>query len=211
MTYFTVCSFSFLRTANTSKFTAAILPLAAEFHRDTNTTGYLVSMSVIALGLGNILWVTMLRTIGRRPTFLLSLPLLAAMNLWSVYAKSFGSLLAATILAAVGSAGAEAPISAVVADLFLVHQCRTTMMVFHIALSAGFFVGPCINAALAQYVGWRWICGWLAIASAVTRVIGVFTIYETAYYRRGPDTPYSYVPKRGFLKCWLSTEAITVS
>lgn len=111
-------AFRFLSTVNTSKFTVAILPLAKEFKKDTNTTAYLVSFSVLFLGFGNLLWVTVLRTLGQRPTFLLAMPLLAAANAWSARAESFGPLLAATIVGSLAAGGGEAPISAVVADLF---------------------------------------------------------------------------------------------
>lgn len=201
MTYSTICFFAFLATVNTSKFTVAILPLAKEFKKDTNTTAYLVSFSVLALGLGNLIWVTMLRTLGRRPTFLLAIPLMAAGNLWSAVAQSFGSLLGATIIASIAAGAGEAPISAVVADLFFVQQRGTMMMIFHLSLSGGFFVGPAINAALSEFVGWRWICGWIAIASCVTWVFGIFSIHETAYYHRDVNLPHShYGPKKTFVQ-----------
>lgn len=186
---------------NTSKFTVAILPIAKEFKVDTNTAAFLVCFNVLALGLGNIFWVTVLRIVGRRPVFLLTLPMLTAMNIWSAKAESFSSLLAATILSGFASAAAEAPVSAVVVDLFFTHQRGTMMMFFHLSLSAGFFLGPAINAAIAQYVGWRWICGWIAIASGVTWLIGIFTILETAYYGRDVTAPASYYgSKKSFVK-----------
>lgn len=89
--------------------------------------------------------------------------------------------MAATVLAGMAAGGGEAPIPTVVADLFHVQQRGKMMMIFHVALSCGFFVGPAINAAIAEFVGWRWLCGWVAIAAAINFVIGVFTIQETSY------------------------------
>lgn len=189
MNYFTICFFSFLATVNTSKFTVAILPIATEFKVDTNTAAFLVCFNVLALGLGNFFWVVGLRIVGRRPVFLVALPMLAAVNVWSTQASSFGSLLGATILSGFASAAAEAPVSTVVVDLFPVHQRGTMMMIFHLNLSAGFFLGPAINAAIVQYAGWRWVCGWIAIASGTTWIIGIFTIHETAYYGRDISLP----------------------
>lgn len=154
MCYFTICFFSFLATVNTSKFTVAILLIATKFRVDTNTAAFLVCFNVLALGLGNLFWVTALRIVGRRPVFLLVLPMLAVMNIWSSQASSFRSLLAATILSGFASAAAEAPVTAAVVDLFFVHQRGAMMMIFHLGLSAGFFLGPAINAAIAQYAEW---------------------------------------------------------
>ena len=83
MTYFTICFFSFLATVNTSKFTVAILPIASEFNIDTNTAAFLVCFNILALGVGNFFWVIALRLLGRRPVFLLALPLLTALNIQS--------------------------------------------------------------------------------------------------------------------------------
>lgn len=201
MNFFTICFFSFLATVNTSKHGVAILAIATEFNVDTNTAAFLVCFNVLALGLGNFFWVTALRIYGCRPVFLVALPMLAAFNVWSAKASSFGSLLGATILSGFASAAGEAPVSTVVVDLFFVHQRGTMMMIFHLSLSAGFFLGPAVNAAIVQYAGWRWICGWIAIASSVTWLIGIFTIHETAYYDRDVSAPASlYGPKKTSLK-----------
>ena len=201
MNYFTICFFSFLATVNTSKFTVAILPIAKEFKVDTNTAAFLVCFNVLALGLSNLFWVSSLRIVGRRLVFLLALPMLAAMNIWSAKASCFRSLLGAMILSGFASAAAEAPVLVVVVDLFFAHQRGTMMMIFHLSLSAGFFLGPVINAAIVQYVGWRWICGWIAIASGITWLIGIFTIHETAYYGRDISAPASvYGSKASFTK-----------
>jgi len=180
-----VCFFSFLATVNTSKFTVAITTLREEFHTGQVKTGLLVSLSVLALGLGNLIWVVTLRMYGRRPTFLLAILCLAVCNCWSAFAKSYDSLLAATVLAGVAAGGGEAPVSAVAADLFPAKQRGTMMMVFHVALSCGFFVGPAVNAAIAEFVGWRWLCGWLSIVACTNFLVGVFTIHETSYVGHG--------------------------
>jgi MFS family permease len=204
MTYLAICFFSFLGTVNTSKFSVAVVVIGKEFHTTSTTTGFLLSFGVLMLGLGNLFWVVMLRIMGRRPVFLFAIPLIFVTNLWAYYAKSFGSLLASSIIGGFGAAAAEAPVSAVVADLFFVNERGTMLMIFHLALSCGFFVGPFLNAYVVQYAGWRWICGWLAIASAICWLIAFFTIHETAYRDRdvgasaekfGPLRPY---------KSWLS-------
>ena len=118
----TICFFSFLATVNTSKFAVAILPVAKEFHKDTNTAGFLLCFCVLALGIGNFFWIIIMRKFGRRIVFLAAPPLLAATSLWSAKAESFGSLMGATIISGIACGAAEAPVSTVVADMFYGHS-----------------------------------------------------------------------------------------
>jgi len=91
-----------------------------------------------------------------------------------------------------------------VADLFFIHERGHCMMIFHLALSVGFFLGPLINAYITMEAGWRWSCGFLAIAGGACFLAGFFTIRETNYLREQDDRPASaYPPKRGFFG-WLS-------
>lgn len=97
------------------------------------------------------------------------------------------------------SAAADATVPAVVADLFYFHERGHCMMMFHTAISAGVFLGPLINAYVVQYAGWRWMCGWMAIVSAATFLVGLFSIHETAYERdasRLGVPAEAYAPKK---------------
>ncbi len=198
-TYFTICFFTFLATVNASKFTVAIGPLAKEFKSTTTQAGYLVCFNVLLLGCGNLFWVPLMRVIGKRPVYLLSLPLLGAANIWSYYATSFDSLLAASIISGFAASAGDATVPAVVADLFFVHQRGTIMMIFHMTLSCGFFIGPLINAYVVQYSSWRIECLWIAIVTFVLWGIAFFTVYESSYYHRDVNAPESsYGPKKTF-------------
>jgi MFS family permease len=82
------------------------------------------------------------------------------------------------------------------------------MMMFHTAISAGVFLGPLINAYIVQYAGWRWMLGFMAIASSATFVVGFFTIHETAYKREMINFELSesdYEPKKN----WRASLSIT--
>lgn len=204
MTYLTICFFSFLGTVNTSKFSVAVVVLGKEFHTSSTKTGFLLSFGVLMLGLGNLFWVVMLRIVGRRPVFLLAIPLILITNIWAYFAKSFGSLLASSIIGGFGAAAAEAPVSAVVADLFFVNERGAMLMIFHLALSCGFFVGPFLNAYVIQYAGWRWICGWLAISSGLCWLVAFFTIHETAYRDRDVNASADKFGELKPFKWWLN-------
>jgi MFS family permease len=201
-TYLTVCFFAFLGLVNSSNFTVSIVPVAKEFHTTTTRAGYLTSIQLLAMGLGNLFWMPMMRIVGKRPVYLSSLLLLMFTNIWGYFAHSYGSLLASRIIGGFLSAAADATVPSVVADLFYFHERGHCMMMFHTAISAGVFLGPLINAYLVQYAGWRWMCGFMAIAAATTFVVGVFSIHETAYPREKAnlELPASaYPPKRSYI------------
>ena len=147
-----------------------------------------------------------MRVTGKRPVYLLALILFIACNVWSYEARSYGSLLAARILSGFSASAADATVPALVADLFFVHERGHCMMVFHLALSCGFFLGPLISAYITQAGGWRWTCGFLAIAGGATFLTGFFTIRETNYLRRESDIklPASSYPAKKNLMGWLS-------
>jgi MFS family permease len=174
-----VCFFTFLATVNASNFTVATIPLAKEFHESPTRTGYLVCFNVLWLGVGNLFWIPLMRVIGKRPVYLLALPIFIAVNIWSYFARSYGSLLAARILSGFAASAADATVPSLVSEVFFVHERGQCMMIFHLALSSGFFLGPLICAYVVQYTSWRWACGWIAIAASVTLLAVIFLVRET--------------------------------
>lgn len=147
-----------------------------------------------------ILQMPLSRTIGKRPSYLLSILGVCVTNIWSYFAGSYGNLLAARLVGGFLSAAGDAPVSSVVTDLFYFHERGHTMMMFNMAISSGAFLGPLINAYIVEYVGWQWMCGVMAVASGATFVISILLLKETAYvveYGRSLDRPQSeYPPKR---------------
>jgi MFS family permease len=194
--YLTVCFFSFLTTANASKFTLAIVHLSEEFGKSIAEAKYLICFNVLALGIGNIFWVPLMPLIGKRLVILVSLSILVAGNVWSLKTHDFNQLLAASVLSGFASSTGEAVVPALAADLFFVHDRGTVLMIFHMALSSGFFLGPLIDAYITQYSSWRVSCEWIAVAAGATWSVAFFTVHETNYYNRDVYAPLSSYPRK---------------
>lgn len=83
-------------------------------------------------------------------------------------------------------------------------------MFFNLSLSSGAFLGPLINAYITQYLGWKWICGVMAIVSGTTFVGALLLIKETAYIvestGRDLSKPKSAYPPK---KAWASSLGLT--
>ena len=203
-TYGTICLFSFMANVNGSNFTVAVVPLQREFHVTLTRAVFLIAFNVLMFGLGNILWVPMMRVLGKRPVYLLALAVLIAANVWSTRAQSWGSLLGGRMLAGFGASAADATVPSAVADMFFIDQRGHCMMFFHFALASGIFLGPLINAYIVQYHGWRWSTEFIAIAGGVIFMLACFLIRETQYDRSASGRPSNeQSPKRSYAG-WLS-------
>ncbi|KUJ10466.1 MFS general substrate transporter [Mollisia scopiformis] len=195
--YFTICLFAFLATANAIKFTIASPQLSHEFGISVLEIKFLTAFNLLALGAGALFWVPLSRVIGKRPVFLLALPILVAANIWSSQIHRYDQLLASSILSAFGSAAATSVVPAVVADLFFVHERATAMMWFQVSLSSGLFLGTLINGLVVQYFSWRINSYWIAIAAAFVWLLAIYTVEETTYYDRDILKPiHGYGPKK---------------
>ncbi|KAM3085395.1 hypothetical protein ACMFMG_002473 [Clarireedia jacksonii] len=200
-TYITICIFAFLTMLNSSNFTLAIIPVAHDLHTSTTRAGYLTSLQLLAMGLGNLFWVPLIRITGKRPAYLISLLLLAITNIWGYFCSTYANLLVSRLIGGFAVATADAPVPGMVADLFFFHERGHCMMMFHTAFSTGVFLGPLINGYIVQYAGWRWMLGFTAIAASATFLVGIFTIHESAYAREKADLNKSaleYPPERSW-------------
>jgi MFS family permease len=191
-----VCFFSFLATATASKFTLAIVHLNEEFGKSITEARYLICFNVLAFGVGNIFWVPLMRVIGKRLVFLLSLYILVAGNMWSLKTHGFNQLLTASVLFGFASSAGEAVVPTLVADLFFMHERGAVMMAFHMALSSGFFLGPLIDTYITRYSSWRVSCEWITVAAGATWSVAFFTVHETSYYNRDVYAPLSSYPRK---------------
>ncbi|KAL6230898.1 hypothetical protein BDW75DRAFT_248257 [Aspergillus navahoensis] len=206
LTCLTVCFFTFLSTFNSSNLVVAVVEISDEFRVTPTRAGYTVCFNLLLMGMGNLLWVPLSRVIGKRPVYLLALLLLTGLNIWTYKASTYGSLLASRIVSGLAAAAADATVPSLIADLFFIHERGHYMMIFHLALSAGFFVGPLISAYITQEAGWRWTSGFLAIASGSTFLVGALTIRESNYERDTASAVLpgsAYPPKRTFL-AWMA-------
>lgn len=157
-------------------------------------------------GMGNLLWIPMMRVTGKRPVYLFAILVLIFSNVWSAKAKTYGSLLVSRMASGVGAAAADATVPSAVAEMYMPRARGAKMMYFHIALASGIFLGPLINAFVVQEHGWRWSPAWIAIASGFVFVLAVFLIHETQYDR--PTDQTQWRPRRRFLSYLSLTKGI---
>jgi MFS family permease len=173
--------------------------IAKDFQLSDKEVNFLTCFNVLALGVGNLFWVPLMRVLGKRPVYLISLPILVAANVWSFGTRDYKQLLASSILSGFASSAAEATVPAIVTDLFFVHERGSVLMIFTMAISSGLFLEPLINSYVAQDSTWQMTCEWMAIAAGAAWLLAIFTVHETSYYHREIYRPFtSYGRKHNF-------------
>lgn len=153
-------------------------------------------------GVGNLLWIPVMRVTGKRPVYLLAILVMIFSNVWSAKARSYPSLLVSRMASGIGAAAADATVPSAVAELWFSRERGARMMHFHLALASGIFLGPLINAYVVQKHGWRWSPAWIAIASGVLFVLAFFLVHETQYdHVRTPDST-KWQTRKPFYSYW---------
>ncbi|KAK1009776.1 hypothetical protein LTR54_005572 [Friedmanniomyces endolithicus] len=203
-TYATLCLFSFIANVNGSNFTVAIVPLSKHFDIGNNRATWLTGFNVLMFGLGNVIWVPLMRVLGKRPVYLIALIVFVAANAWSTRATTFGSLLGGRVIAGFGASAADATVPSAVADMFFLDQRGHCMMFFHFALSSGIFLGPLINAYVVQLHSWRTSCEWIGIAGGVIFLLALLFIREPQYNLERRQWPEDQIPAKRTYTGWLS-------
>ncbi|KAJ5616728.1 hypothetical protein N7537_001842 [Penicillium hordei] len=189
-------------------FAAGITPLfrliIEDFHVSTNRVSSLSSYALLALGLSNLFAVVASKYIGKRYTTLISLAAFTAVNVWTVYTRSFGSLLATRVVGGLCGGVIETLGPDFVVHLFQEKQLASAMVVYVGFLAGGSALGPIIAGLLGSATGeWQWYFKFLAILSGINVITCILMLPETT-----DDIPNDFLDNSGQLDSKNDTEQI---
>ncbi|CAK7203109.1 hypothetical protein SEUCBS139899_005838 [Sporothrix eucalyptigena] len=128
---------------------------AAGIESFSNLT-HLIAVNSFMLGASAVWWVPLSNTFGRRPIILINLLVMCLGSVWCGKAKSYNSLLAARIIQGCGGGAADAINSAVIGEIFFVHQRGRAMAVYTVCLVIGAPLGGLVGGYITASLGWRW-------------------------------------------------------
>ena len=162
----------------------AMLPALPEIGRDlgalrANDTQFVVTAVFLGLGLGQILFGPLSDRIGRRAAIHTGLLLFMAGCLVSIFAPTFGVMIAGRVLQGIGVAAPRIVTIAMVRDQY---EGRGMARLMSFAMSV-FILVPTIAPALGQ--GILWLGGWRAIFAAI---FGIAAIALAWFSLRQPET-----------------------
>jgi MFS family permease len=157
--------------------------MAGEFHVSFAPLIDLVSWSVFALGISNLVWMPLAMCIGKRPVIIISMLIFLGGTIWSFKARTVTSLLGSRILASFGAGSIESLGPSIIADIFMERYFATAMACFALFLSGGSQVGPVIAGYITADRGWRWFFKFCAIVNGFNIITCVLFLPETSFRR----------------------------
>ncbi len=155
----------------------ALPAVGAEFSVRASTTQLLISLSLVAIALGNLTVAPLSDRFGRRPVILAGLVLFLAGSVAGLVAPSIGMLIAARILQAYGAGAAMAVARASITDFFGVDRAAGAMATTATAVLVVPMLAPTLGGFTVEWIGWRAAFGLAVLLGAA---VLYFTLARTA-------------------------------
>lgn len=153
--------------------------IAAEWHVPKDVLGWVLSMELIGMAAGSVLLGGLADRIGRRPTIVLSLSVMAAGMYLVTTAANVTELSVWRLLTGFGIGGMLSALTAVVAEYSNRRWRNLLLAVMIIGYPLGAIVGGAIARGLLKSGDWRAVFEFGAFATAITIVLALILIPET--------------------------------
>lgn len=135
-----------------------------------------------------MLWSPVSSRIGRRPVYLASTLISAALALACAYCTSYGTLIAVRILQAIAISPPQSTGAATITEMFFEHERGAKIGVWALLVTLGPPLAPLIFGFVVYHLRWQWIFYILSI---------IFLVEFCAYVVLGPETLYDRPPRHG--------------
>ncbi|KAG5986781.1 hypothetical protein E4U54_005267, partial [Claviceps lovelessii] len=191
----------------TSIMAAGFTNIAQDYLVDVETVSLTVGLYMMGLGLGSVVASPTAILFGKRPVYLASVILFIATCIWSGYASSFPSLLAARVFQGIAVSPVECLPSATIAEIYFLHERAYRIGVYTLLLLGGKNLIPLVSAAIIGRFGWRWVFYIVAMVAALGFVLLFLFVPET-FWDRTPTRKSSSRPS--FLRRLSSRRSVNL-
>jgi DHA1 family bicyclomycin/chloramphenicol resistance-like MFS transporter len=156
------------------------LPKAAQaLQTDSHTIQLAITVYILGLALGQLIYGPLSDSIGRRKAVIGGLVLYSAGAIASGLAPNAEFLIIARLLQALGGAGGLSLTRVIVADTRKGTEATKGIAVLNLILLLGPGLAPVIGAQIADHFGWRVIFAALTVMAVVTLFFTLFKLPET--------------------------------
>lgn len=163
----------------------SFMPVIPDIAKDLNSTGPIVSLavslSVFGASLGGLFGASYSTFYGRRPVYLVTLPICALSSLGVAASESIPQLFAMRILQSLGASPGMAVGAGVIGDIYKLEERGTAMGVFFAAILLGPALAPFIGGVTAHYYSWRVMQLAISVTSLIAFTLMVFFFPETSH------------------------------
>ncbi|KAK8069997.1 major facilitator superfamily transporter [Apiospora phragmitis] len=141
------------------------------------------SVQLAGLATGCIFFVPFAVKYGRRPVYVASIVVLAAVTWWTARMETYTEVILTNLFTGLAGAVNETTVQMTISDLFFVHQRARANACYFVAVMIGSFLTPMAAGAQAAAQGWQWSYTALATAFTILTIVYIFAFEETKYIR----------------------------
>ncbi|GAA6052771.1 hypothetical protein NBRC10513_006828 [Rhodotorula toruloides] len=143
---------------------SSFLPSIPQITEDLHTSAFVINVTVaifiLCIGIFPLVWAPYSGIYGRKPIYVISLPIFALGCLGTALSKSLSALIVTRIIQALGSSPVLSVGAGTIGDLYPKHERGTAMGLFYLGILVGPATAPAIAGILTEYVkpygfGWR--------------------------------------------------------
>ncbi|KAI8668085.1 MFS domain-containing protein [Fusarium keratoplasticum] len=134
--------------------------------------------------------------IGKRPFILGSILIMVITNTWGAFANSFASLAALRTLQGIASAPYETMVTALISDIFFLHERGRWLALWSLVISAGILIGQVLAGLIIDGMGYSATFGFSALVFGILLILSYFLLFETTYSKPRPTVGETPMPMK---------------
>ncbi|KAJ6609258.1 major facilitator superfamily domain-containing protein [Mycena sp. CBHHK59/15] len=163
----------------------SFIPCIPQVAQDFDTTGQVVSLAVsasfVATSLGGLIGASYSSFYGRRPMYLIGLPLLFVSSIALGFSSTIPELMIFRFFQALGAAPGLSVGAGVIADIYALEKRGTAMGIFFGACLLGPALSPLAGGLAAHYSSWRAMQFILALSGGIGFLCIIVLFPETSH------------------------------
>ncbi|MDE5998186.1 MAG: multidrug effflux MFS transporter [Muribaculaceae bacterium] len=146
-----------------------------EFHTTPSMTQMGISMAMIGMGIGSVLWGSASDRYGRKPVLIVSLIIFVVATGLSLLSKDITFFIGCRLFQGLGAGGAMVLSTSIPADVYMGRQLAKLMAIVGAINGIAPALGPVVGGFMADSVGWKGIF-------IVLLAIGIIMTFWTTHY-----------------------------
>lgn len=147
-----------------------------EFHTSASMTQMGISLAMVGMAIGSVLWGSASDRYGRKPILIISLVIFVIATVISLFSRGITFFIVCRLFQGLGAGGAMVLSTSIPADVYDGRQLAKLMAIVGVVNGVAPAFGPVVGGAMADWVGWRGIF-------VLLLVIGVVMTLWTTRYR----------------------------
>src|SRR5277367_2012442 len=160
-------------------FVPALPAAAKDLHATPAALELTISLYILGLALGQLIYGPASDRFGRRPALLVGLSIFTIASVAGLFAPDIHTLVLARFFQALGGCSGLVLARAIIRDTSQAHEAARRLALTNLLVTAGPAVAPLIGSGLSAFWGWRTILAGLAALGAANFVLAWRMLPET--------------------------------